>query len=293
MTTDPHTSTRDARRDALDQLLRLELIREDERDDALDELESVALQREENARDGIKVAELATNPSLEDTLAWVLTSALVPADIFPIRVADLASRHEGAALQQRQQLAAGALLQANRHAVDILYDEDLLNQWQRDAAQEAAPSGRLIATPVAALRFIVKHGTLSAPQWKALQLRTRQHGSEFARVIVAGATRRASLDRPPYARPGTWLVALALSLLLAAFTAGAIHFKKKPPATAAPIIEQSSEQSVEPSAQAADLNRRAASAVELARQPGAGMDLSVTVEQDAPPPAPAKTTAPR
>lgn len=278
----------DARLDALNQLLQLELIREDERDDALDELESVALQREENARDGIKVAELAANPSLEDALAWMLASALVPADIFPIRVADLASRHEGAALQQRQQLAAGALLQANRHAVDILYDEDLLNQWQRDAAHEAVPANRLIATPVTALRFIVKHGTLPAPQWKALQLRTRQHGSEFARAIIDGATRRASLDLPPYARPGTWLVALALSLLLAALTAGAIHFKKKPPAAAARV-----EQSVEPSAQAADLNRRAASAVELARQPGAGMDLSVTVEQDAPPPAPEKTTTPR
>lgn len=281
---------RDARLDTLEQLLQLELIREDERDDALDELESIALQRADNARDGIKVHELAAKPSLADTLAWVLGCGLVPAEIFPDRVADLASRHEGDALQQRRQLAASALLQANRRAVDMLYDEDLLDQWQRDAAHDALPTDRLIATPVAALRFIVKHGTLSAQQWTALQLRTRRHGTEFGRVIVEGASRRASLDRPPYARPETWLVALLLVLLLAAFAGRSLFFKRTPPA-APPRVEHS----VEQSADSADLDRRAASAVELARQPaaGAGLDLTVTVVQDAAPPAPAKTTAPR
>ncbi|MBW3498167.1 hypothetical protein [Janthinobacterium sp. NKUCC08_JDC] len=248
---------------SLAQARQLGLITDDELDDAIAELEIIELQRKHNEEEGIDVPELAAGAGLVDTLAWLLLTDLLPQDDFLQRVRDL----------PRQQLAADALRQVNRQAIDTLYDEDLIDQWQRDAAHARLPADRLLASPVAALRDMLRQGTLSAPQFEALRLRTRQRGSELGRIIVDGAAQRA--HRPAYARPVTWVMP-ALLLVVVLAVAGRAIVSRQAPAT---IAEQGVERP--------ELQQNAAHAVESARLPGAGPDLSITVVQDgATPPAP-------
>ena len=128
----------------LDELVRLGLVTPDEYDDALAELEIVEIQRAHNAAEGIDVSELAFDADLQQTLAWLLSEELVDTQRFFAMLQALAPQDE------RRQLAASALQQANRQPFDTLYDENLINQWQRDAAIDRLPPDRLIASPVAA-----------------------------------------------------------------------------------------------------------------------------------------------
>ncbi|MDX8120781.1 hypothetical protein SKZ59_03260 [Janthinobacterium sp. GMG2] len=260
---------------SLAQVRQLGLITDDELDDAIAELEIIELQRKHNEEEGIDVPELAAGAGLVDTLAWLLLTDLLPQDDFLQRVRDLPRQHGGAALLERQQLAADALRQVNRQAIDTLYDEDLIDQWQRDAAHARLPADRLLASPVAALRDMLRQGILSAPQFEALRLRTRQRGSELGRIIVDGAAQRA--HRPAYARPVTWVMPVLLLVVVLAVAGRSIMSRQAPsPAT---IAEQGVERP--------ELQQNAAHAVESARLPGAGPDLSITVVQDgATPPAP-------
>lgn len=257
------------RHPALVQVRQLRLITDNELDDAIDELALLALDEE----DDIDMPRLAAGATAAEALAWLLRTDLLPQDDFLRRVQELPRRHGGAALLERQQLAADALKLVNGQAIDALYHEDLISQWQRDAAHASLPADRLLASPIDALRDMLRQGTLTAQQFELL--RTRQHGSELGRIIVDGAARQARRERPAYARPGTWLKA-ALLLLALAFAASAMISKQapSPAAIAGPGVERS------------DLQPRAAQAVESARLPGAGPDLSVTVVQDnAAPPA--------
>lgn len=256
---------------AFAQLRQLGLITDDEFDDAIAELDIIALQRSHHEEEDIDVPELAADAGLVDTLAWLLRTDLLPQDDFLQRVRELPRQHDGAALLERQQLAADALRQVNRQAVDTLYDEDVIDQWQRDAAHASLPADRLLASPVAALRDMLRRGTLTAQQFGALRLRTRQRGSELARIIVDAAARQARRERPAYARPGTWVRA-ALLVLVLAFAASTMISKQAPSPSAAPLAGQDVERP--------DLQQNATHAVERARVPGAGPELSITVVRD-------------
>ncbi|MDN2702641.1 hypothetical protein O0881_11600 [Janthinobacterium sp. SUN100] len=256
---------------ALAQVRQLRLITDNELDDAIAELEILALDEE----DDVDMPRLAAGAGPAEALAWLLRTDLLPQDDFLRRVQDLPRRHGSEALLERQQLAADALKLVNGQAIDALYDEDLINQWQRDAAHASLPENRLLASPIDALREMLRQGTLTAQQFELL--RTRQHGSELGRIIVDGAARQARRERPAYARPGTWVMA-ALLVLVLAFAGRAIVFGQAPSPAAAPVAGQGVERP--------DLQQRAVHAVESARLPGAGADLSITVVQDdATPPA--------
>ncbi|KAB0326661.1 hypothetical protein LSO07_24785 [Janthinobacterium sp. PLB04] len=259
---------------ALAQVRQLGLITNDELDDAIAELEIIELQRKHNEEEDIDVPKLAAGAGLVDTLAWLLLTDLLPQDAFFQRVSDLPRQHGGAALLERQQLATEALKLVNGQAIDTLYDEDLIDQWQRDAAHASLSADRLLASPVAALRAMLRQGTLSAPQFEALRLRTRQRGSELGRIIVEGVAQQARRKRPAYARPGTWVMAVLLLVAVLAVAGRSITSRPQPSPAAGQDIERP------------DLQPRAAQAVESARLPGAAPDLSITVVQDdATPPA--------
>lgn len=183
MTSHPHP--------ALAELRQLRLITDNELDDAIDELEILALDEE----DDVDMPRLAAGASAAEALAWLPRTDLLPQDDFLRRVQELPRRHGGAALLERQQLAADALMLVNGEAIDTLYDDDLISQWQRDAAHTSLPADRLLASPIAALRDMLRQGTLTAQQFELL--RTRQHGSALGRIIVDGAARQARSERPP------------------------------------------------------------------------------------------------
>ena len=257
---------------ALAALRQLGLITATELDEAMDELEILALDE----ADDVDMPRLAAGADAATVLAWLLRTDLLPQDAFLPRVRELARQHGGAALQERQQLAAAALKLVNRLAVDTLYEEDLINQSQRDAAHASLPADRMLASPIAALRDMLAQGALTPPQFEAL--RARRHGSALARIIVDGAARQIRRERPFHARPATWLLA-ALLLALALALAGRAIVGGQASAPRAPGITGSA-------AERGDLQPRAAHAVESARAPGAEAQLSITVVQDgATPPA--------
>lgn len=258
---------------ALAQVRQLGLISENELDDAIAELEILDLDEE----DDVDMPRLAADATAADALAWLLHTDLLPQDDFLRRVQDLPRRHGSPGLFERQQLAADALKLVNRRAIDTLYDEDLISPWQRDTAYASLPVDRLLASPIAALREMLRQGTLTEQQFELL--RTRQHGSELGRIIVDGTARQIRRDRPACTRPGTWVLAALLVLVLA--FAGRAFISRQAPAPAAPVAAIT-EQGVE----RPDLQQRAARAVASARVPGASADLSITVVQDnATPPA--------
>lgn len=244
----------------LAELLRLGLITLDEHDDALAELEIVEIQRAHNAEEGIDVPELAFDADLQQTLAWLLSEELVDMQ----RFLAMLQAQDG-----RQQLASAALQQANRQPFATLYDENLINQWQRDAAIDRLPPDLLIASPVAALRLMLAQGSLSPQDYQALKVRTRAHGSARARMIVDAA------GQPQHGwrgwRPSTWMMVVIMLVLLA--LAAPEWFSKPAPVTMpAPPVE---------TVERSDLQQRAADIVESARQPGAeGLQYEVQVVQE-------------
>ena len=254
MTTDPRLLP-------LAELLRLGLITPDEHDDALAELEIVEIQRAHNAAEGIAVPELAFDADPQQTLAWLLGEELVDAQRFFAMLKTLPTQDE------RRQLAAAALQQANQQPYAILYDENLINQFQRDAAIDRLPPDRLIASPVAALRLMLAQGSLSPQDYQALKTRTRAQGSELARMIVDAAGKP---QQQHGWRPSTWMILVIVLAFLAleAFD----RFSKPAPVTMPPPVE---------TVERSDLQQRAQSMVDGARQPGAdGVQYDVQVVQE-------------
>jgi hypothetical protein len=151
-----------------------------------------------------------------------------------------------------------------------LYDENLINQFQRDAAIDRLPPDRLIASPVAALRLMLAQGGLSAQDYQALKTRTRAHGSELARMIVDAAGKSQPQHGWRGWRPSTWMI-LVMVLVFLAIAAPGWFGRPAPVAMPAPVetIERT------------DLQQRAQSAVDSARQPGAdGVPYDVQVVQE-------------
>lgn len=244
----------------LAELLRLGLITLDEHDDALGELEIVELQRAHNAAEGIDVPELAMDADPLQALAWLLSEELVDPDRF---LAMLRAQDE------RHPLASAALRQVNCQAVETLHGENLINQFQRDAAIERLPLDHLIASPVAAMRLMLAQGSMSAQDYQALKTRTRTHGSELARIIVDAAGKPQPQHGWRSWRPSTWMIVVIVLVLLALAAPG--WFGKPAPVPAPPVktLERS------------DLRQRAADIVESARQPGAdGVQYEVQVVQE-------------
>ncbi len=249
----------------LAELLRLGLLTLDEHDDALGELEIVEIQRAHNAAEGINVPELAFDADLQQTLAWLLGEELVDMPRFLAMLQALPPQDE------RRQLAAASLMQANRQPFDTLYDENLINQFQRDAAIDRLPPDLLIASPVAALRLMLAQGGLSAQDYQALKTRTRAHGSALARSIVDAAGKPQQQHGWRGWRPSTWMI-LVIVLVFLALEAPGWFGKPAPVTMPAPAVE---------TVERADLQQRAQSMVDGARQPGAdGVQYDVQVVQE-------------
>lgn len=263
----------DPRLKPLGELRQLELITSDEYDDTLGELQIIDLQRAHNAAEDIDVPELAMNADQVRTLAWLLGAELVPGDRFFRMLRKLPAG------DQRTELASAALQQVNREAVDALYDMNLINPWQRDAAHDSLPADQLAATPVAALRHMLKQGTLSPLQYKELQARTRANGAPLARMIVDAAGKPPAQYGRPRPRPSTIMAAVLLLAILMMLTfAGRSWFRREQPAPVAPLAQPAD------TVERTDLQQRAASMVEDARQPGTDApQFEVQVIQDKPP----------
>lgn len=263
----------DPRLKPLGELRQLELITSDEYDDTLGELQIIEIQRAHNAAEDIDVPELAMNADQVRTLAWLLSAELVPEDRFFRMLRKLPAD------EPRRQLASAALQQVNREAVDALYGENLINQFQRDAAHDSLPADHLAATPVAALRHMLKQGTVSPLQYKALQARTRANGSQLARIIVDAAGKPPARLGRPRPRPSTIMAAVLLLAVLTILTfAGRAWFRREQPTPVAPVAQPAE------TAERTDLQQRAAGMVEDARQPGAeAPPFEVQVIQDKPP----------
>jgi len=248
----------------LAELLRLGLLTPDEHDDALAELEIVEIQRAHNAAEGIAVPELAMDADAVQALAWMLGEELVDMPRFFAMLQALPPQDE------RRQLAATSLQQANRQPFDTLYEENLINQFQRDAAIDRLPPDHLIASPVAALRLMLAQGGMSAQDYQALKTRTRAHGSELARIIVDAAGKRQPQHGWRGWRPSTWMIVVIVLVLLALAAPG--WFSRTAPATRPPPVQ---------TLERTDLQQRARSAVDSARQPGAdGVQYDVQVVQE-------------
>ncbi|WP_058050451.1 hypothetical protein [Janthinobacterium sp. Ant5-2-1] len=262
----------DPRLKPLGELRQLDLITGDEYDDTLAELQIIELQRAHNAAEDIDVPELAMNADQIKTLAWLLSAELVAEERFFRMLRKLPAD------EPRRQLASAALQQVNREAIDALYGENLINQFQRDAAHDSLPDYHLAATPVAALRHMLKQGTLSPLQYKELQARTRANGSQLARAIVDAAGKPPTQYGRPRPRPSTIMAAaLLLAILMMLTYAGRAWFKREQPVPVAPLVQPAD------TIERTDLQQRATSMVEGARQPGADApQFEVQVIQDKP-----------
>ncbi|MBW3508434.1 hypothetical protein [Janthinobacterium sp. NKUCC06_STL] len=257
----------------LAELLRLGLITSDEYDDTLAELEIIELQRAHNAAEDIDVPEVKMNADQIATLAWLLRAELVPEERFFRMLRKLPAD------EPRRQLASAALQQVNRQAVDALYQQNLINTWQRDAAHDSLPAEHLAATPVAALRHMLKQGTLSPLQYQELQARTRANGSPLARVIVDAAGKPPARYGRRAARPfNVLMIVLMLVLLMLVTIVGPSWFKREQPTPVAPLAQPVD------TVERDDLRQRAAQALDAARQPGHdSVQYDVQVVQDKPP----------
>lgn len=263
----------DPRLKPLGELRQLDLITSDEYDDTLAELQIIEIQRAHNAAEDIDVPELAMNADQIKTLAWLLGAELVPEERFFSMLRKLPAD------EPRRQLASAALRQVNRQAVDALYQQNLINAWQRDAAHDSLPADHLAATPVTALRHMLKQGTLSPLQYKELQARTRANGPQLARLIVDAAGKPPTQYGRPRPRPSTIMAAALLLAILAMLTyAGRAWFKREQAVPVAPLAQPAD------TIERTDLQQRAASMLEGARQPGADApQFEVQVRQDKPP----------
>ena len=185
---------------SLQQLHQLGLISAQELDDANAERDVAAYERLHPSEDDIDMPELAQDAGLVDTLGWLLLTDLLPKNDLDQRMPALPPG--------QQTLLADGVRHYNRREVDALYELDLLDQFQRDAAHAAVPGDRILYSPWIAMRWLVVSGILSTQQFEALEVRVRAHGSELAREIMAASRLRHGHDRIPYKRPPAWKGAL-------------------------------------------------------------------------------------
>ena len=194
---------------SLGQLHQLGLITAQELDEANSERNAAAHERLHPPEDPVDMPELAQDADLASTLGWLLLTDLLPKNDFDKRVARLPPR--------QQALAAEGVRHYNRREVDALYELDLLNQFQRDAAHAAVPADRMFYSAWIAMRWLVVNGVLPTPQFEALEERVRTHGSELAREIMQAARLRHGHDIIPYKRPPAWkgaLIVLGMILVM-------------------------------------------------------------------------------
>lgn len=194
---------------SLQQLHQLGLISAQELDDANAERDVAGYERLHPPENPVGMPELTQDADLASTLGWLLLTDLLPKNDLDQRVAALP--------REQQALLADGVRYYNRREVDALYELDLLNQFQRDAAHAAVPGDRILYSPWIALRWIVAQGILTTPQFEALEVRVRASGSELAREIMQAARLRHGHDRIPYKRPPAWkgaLIVLGLILVM-------------------------------------------------------------------------------
>ena len=205
---------------SLQQLHQLGLISAQELEDANAERDVAAYERLHPPEDPVDMPELAQDADLASTLGWLLLTDLLPKNDLDQRVATLPPH--------QQALAADGVRHYNRREVDILYELDLLNQFQRDAAHAAVPGDRILYSPWIAMRWLVVNGVLSTQQFEALEVRVRAHGSELAREIMAASRLRHGHDRIPYKRPPAWkgaLIVLGMILVMSVLYGAVTGFK--------------------------------------------------------------------
>lgn len=201
---------------SLEQLHQLGLISAQELEDANAERDVAAYERLHPPEDPVDMPELAQDADLASTLGWLLLTDLLPKNDFEKRLATLPPR--------QQALAADGVRHYNRREVDDLYELDLLNPFQRDAAHAAVPGDRILYSPWIAMRWLVVNGVLTTQQFEALEVRVRASGSELAREIMQASRLRHGHDRIPYKRPPAWkgaLIVLGLILVMS-FIYGAV-----------------------------------------------------------------------
>ena len=194
---------------SLQQLHQLGLISAQELDDANAERDVAGYERLHPPENPVGMPELTQDADLASTLGWLLLTDMLPKNDLDQRVAALP--------REQQALLADGVRYYNRREVDALYELDLLNQFQRDAAHAAVPGDRILYSPWIALRWIVAQGILTTPQFEALEVRVRAYGSELAREIMQAARLRHGHDRIPYKRPPAWkgaLIVLGLILVM-------------------------------------------------------------------------------
>ena len=208
----------DTRTQHFQHLQELGLLSAQEREDAIAELDIADHELLHPPEDDAGVPLLAPDADLVSTLAWLLLSDMLPKDTFLKRVTDLPRQHQGAALLERQQLAAQGVQHYNRREIDELHEVGLLNSFQRDAAHAAVPGDRLLLSPWIAMRWLVVNHVLSTQQFEELEVRTRAHGSELARDIMQAARLRHGHERIPYKRPPAWQGALIVLAMLLVFS---------------------------------------------------------------------------
>ena len=185
---------------SLQQLHQLGLITAQELEDANAERDVAACERLHPPEDPVDMPELAQDADLASTLGWLLLTDLLPKNDLDQRMPALPPG--------QQTLLADGVRHYNRREVDALYELDLLDQFQRDAAHAAVPGDRILYSPWIAMRWLVVSGILSTQQFEALEVRVRAHGSELAREIMAASRLRHGHDRIPYKRPPAWKGAL-------------------------------------------------------------------------------------
>ena len=205
---------------SLQQLHRLGLISAQELEDANAERDVAAYERLHPPEDPVDMPELAQDADLVSTLGWLLLTDLLPKNDLDQRMPTLPPG--------QQALLADGVRHYNRREVGALYELDLLNQFQRDAAHAAVPGDRLFYTPWIAMRWLVVNGILSTQQFEALEERVRASGSELAREIMAASRLRHGHDRIPYKRPPAWkgaLIVLGMILVMSVLYGAATGFK--------------------------------------------------------------------
>lgn len=201
---------------SLQQLHQLGLISAQELDDANAERDVAAYERLHPPEDRVDMPELAQDADLASTLGWLLLTDLLPKNDLEKRVATLPT--------EQQALLADGVRHYNRREVDALYELDLLNPFQRDAAHAAVPGDRILYSPWIAMRWLVVNGVLTTQQFEALEVRVRASGSELAREIMQASRLRHGHDRIPYKRPPAWKGALIVlgMILVMSFIYGAV-----------------------------------------------------------------------
>lgn len=201
---------------SLQQLRQLGLISAQELDEANAERDVAAYERLHPPEDPVDMPELALDADLASTLGWLLLTDLLPKNDLDQRMPTLQTG--------QQALLADGVRHYNRREVDALFELDLLNQFQRDAAHAAVPGDRILYSPWIAMRWIVVHGILTTQQFEALEVRVRAHGSELAREIMQASRLRHGHDRIPYKRPPAWKGALIVlgMILVMSFIYGAV-----------------------------------------------------------------------